>query len=235
MVQLNIDFRLFDVSLELHALQDYLETMEKQIVHIQESERIILDETIMGQNISPDNPEWLFEHQAYDHRINFLLPRFFRGPFLVSLYAVYESAVTEISRHIQNSLCLSVSINDIRGDNFLSCANKYYKHILDFDLFCDNSAWHQIIMLSEIRNAIAHTNGRVEMLREKARKQILEWEKNKIGIELQWGFIIVNAKFAQRTFSAVQLSLEDLVERYKQWDSSVNKPERKQPGRAHEN
>lgn len=220
MVKINVDFRLIDVSLELHALEEYLETLEKQIDHIKKTEKLILDAVIRKQDIMPDDPEWHLEHQTYDHRVEFLLPRFFRGPFLVSLYAVYEAAVTEIARLIQKGLGQAISIDDLRGEGFLGRAKKYYKHILYFDLCTDNSAWQQIMMLSEIRNAIAHTNGRLEMLRGRAKERILDWERKKIGIESQWGYIVVDEVFLQRTFVLVQKSLKDLVERYKQWDSS---------------
>jgi hypothetical protein len=220
MVKINVDFRLLDVSLELHALEEYLETMEKQIDHIAASEKLILEAAIRKQSITPDDPEWHFEHQDYDHRVEFLLPRFFRGPFLVSLYAVYEASVTEIARLLQKGQGRGVSIDDLRGDDFLDRAKKYYKHILNFQLCADISAWQQIKMLSEVRNAIAHTNGRIDMLREGAKKRILDWEKKRIGIDTNWGYIVVDRAFVERTYSKVQLSLEDLVQRYKQWDAN---------------
>ncbi|RZB33605.1 MAG: hypothetical protein SRB2_03871 [Desulfobacteraceae bacterium Eth-SRB2] len=219
-MKIDMDFRLLDVSLELHALEEYLETIEKQIDHIKESEKLIIDAAIRREGITPDDPEWHFEHQTYDHRMEFLLPRFFRGPFIVSLYAVYEAAVTEIARLIQKAQGQAISIDDLRGEDFLDRAKKYYKHILHFELCSDNSIWQQIMMLSEIRNAIAHTNGRLEMLRKRAKERIWDWEQRKIGIELQGGYIIVDAAFLQRTFSHVRISLEDLVNRYKRWDSS---------------
>lgn len=58
MDKINLDFRLLDVSLELHALEEYLETMEKQINHIAASEKLILEAAIRKQNITPDDPEW---------------------------------------------------------------------------------------------------------------------------------------------------------------------------------
>lgn len=219
MAKINVDFRLLDVSLELHALEEYLETIEKQIDHLAASEKLILDVAILKQCITPDDPEWHFEHQNYDHRVEFLLPRFFRGPFLVSLYAVYEASTTEIARLLQKGQGLAISIDDLRGEDFLDRAKKYYKHVLNFELCADNSAWQQIKKLSEVRNAIAHTNGRIEMLRERARQNILKWENERIGIDTSWGYIIVDQAFAKMTFSKVQSSLEDLVRRYKEWDA----------------
>jgi hypothetical protein len=219
MVKINVDFRLLDVSLELHALEEFLATMEKQIDHIAASEKLSLEAAIRNQNITPDDAEWQFEHQDYDHRVEFLLPRFFRGPFLVSLYAVYEASVTEIARLLQKGQGRAISIDDLRGADFLNRAMKYYRHILNFELCTDNSAWQQIQMLSEIRNAIAHTNGRIEILQESAKKRILDWEKKRIGIDTNWGYIVVDRAFVERTFSKVQSSLNDLVQRYKQWDT----------------
>jgi hypothetical protein len=183
MVKINVDFRLLDVALELQALEEYLETMEKQIDHIASSEKLILEAAIRKQNVTPDDPDWHFEHQNYDHRVEFLLPRFFRGPFLVSFYAVYEASVTEIARLLQKGQSRAISIDDLRGHDFLDRAKKYYKHILNFELCADHTAWQQIKMLSEIRNAIAHTNGRIEVLRGRAKEKILDWEKKRIGID----------------------------------------------------
>ena len=220
-MKINIDFRLLDVALELSALEDYLETIERQIDHIRKSEKLLLDAAIRKQNLNADDPEWHEVLDPYEHRIEFLLPRFFRCPFLVSLYAVYETAVTEIARLIQKSQGQAIALSDIRGADFLDQAKKYYKHILHFELCDDNAEWQQIIMLSQIRNAIAHTNGRIEMLRKKARDRIRNWEKKKIGMKSQWGYIIVDAAFVRKMFSSVQVSLLRLVDRYKQWDSST--------------
>ena len=95
------DFRVLEVQSELYALEDHLELIECPMDRIQRKERLRLVTFIKSQRLSSKDPEW---HQAiddYTERIEFLLPRFFRGPFLVALYAVYESAVTEIAEFMQ--------------------------------------------------------------------------------------------------------------------------------------
>jgi hypothetical protein len=214
------DFRLLDVSLELYALEDHLHLIENQMEHIKKTERLRVDAHIREQGFSPDDPEW---HQAlneYSHRIQFFLPRFFRGPFLVALYAVYESGVTEIARLIQKKQSQPISIDDLRGD-FLERAKKYYKHILKFDLHVEDEAWQRVKMLSELRDAFAHANGRLEMVKEKRRELIEKWEQQKIGITTYQGYIVCDAKLVSDIFEVVRKSLEDLVARYKQWDDST--------------
>lgn len=211
------DFRLLEVSGELYALEDHLQLIESQMGQIQKTLRLRVDAYIRKEGLCPDDPEWHGAIQEYDHHIEFLLPRFFRGPFLVALYAVYESAVTEIARYIQDKQSQQISIDDLRG-GFLERAKKYYKHILRFELYLQEKEWHRVKMLSELRNAFAHMNGRLEMLNSKSRKTIENWEHQNLGISTYHGYIICEAKIVTEIFDVVRGSLEALVSRYKHWD-----------------
>ncbi len=213
------DFRLLEVQSELYALEDHLKLIEGQMEHIQTKERLRLDTHIKSKGLSSEDPEWHQVLDEYDERIEFLLPRFFRGPFLVALYAVYEFAVTEIAQLMQQSLSQGISIKDLKGD-FLERAKKYYKHILNFDLSTEAKAWQRIRMLAELRNAFAHVNGRMEMLNEKSRKIIKGWEGQKAGITTYSGYIVCDAKIVSEIFQAVHVSLEELLTRFKQWDDN---------------
>lgn len=218
------DFRLLDVRLELLALEDFLAVIEKEMKSLKQSEESKLEATIEEENLSPDDPDWHEAHYACDEMVDFVLPRFFRGPFLVALYAVYEAAVTEIAGLIQAKKQQALSLDDIRG-SFLDRAKKYFKDILQFELCSDNTAWERIKMLSELRNAIAHTNGRVKLLPEKAQERVRAWERKGIGIGTTVDdYIIVSSTFLQKTFEIVRSSLEDLVERYKTWDDNYRSP-----------
>jgi hypothetical protein len=218
MTEINFDFRLIDVSFELFALDDHLNLIENQMERLQKSECETLDIFIRKGKLSSEDPEWHEAIQNFDHRFDFLLPRAFRGPFLVSLYAVYESSVTEIARMIQAAKGQSISLGDFRGD-FLDRSKKYFNHILKFNLCTDNNVWQGLKMLAELRNALAHANGRLEMLNSGNRKKIRNWEKQNIGIENYNGYLVVNAGITREIFDLVRSSLEELVERYKDWDS----------------
>jgi hypothetical protein len=211
------DFRLLEVSGELYALEDHLRLIEGEIGRIEKDERLRVDAYIKKEGLCPDDPEWNAALQEYEHHIDFLLPRFFRGPFLVGLYAVYESAVTEIARLIQEKKGQKITIKDLKGD-FLERAKKYYKHILEFDLYSEQKAWHRVKMLSELRNAFAHVNGRLEMLNKKSRETIQKWERQNLGISSYDGYVICEARTVEDIFGTVRASLDDLVARYKHWD-----------------
>ena len=80
---LDCDFRLLDVSMELIALEDFLAIIEKEMESLKQSEKHRLEATIKGQDLSFE--DWSDAHRTHDEMVEFLLPRFFRGPFLVAL------------------------------------------------------------------------------------------------------------------------------------------------------
>jgi hypothetical protein len=154
-----IDFRLIEVESELFALDYHLKLIEEQIRNKQAWERMLSQKRIEKQGLTFDDPEWHWEQEGLEDLIEVALPRLFRGPFLISLYAVYESCVTEISGLIQKKKGIHISINDLKGD-FLERAKKYFKDVLKFQVYSDSRSWDRITMLSVVRNAIAHANGR---------------------------------------------------------------------------
>ena len=216
---MNIDFRLLDVSLELHALEDHYELIEKQISILRHAEKKTVDEYREKENLTPENPEWDKAREECDHKVEFLLPRFFWGSFIVSLYAVFETSVIEIARLIQKSQNQGITINDLRGD-FLERAKKYYAHVLNFELCGDNNTWERVKVLAELRNAIAHSNGRLDMLNEKRKKRIHGLEKQNLGISAYYNYILLDSVFAKETFLKVRSLLESLIVLYKEWDTN---------------
>ena len=213
-----LDFRLIEVESELFALDYHLNLIEEQIRNKEAWERMLSQKKIKKLGLTYDDPEYHWEQQELDYLTEITLPRLFRGPFLISLYAVYESSVIEIAALIQKKKGIQKSIKDVKG-NFLERAKKYYNDVIQFQLFSGNEAWQKINMIFEIRNAIAHTNGRIEMLNEKTRNKIIKWEKQKKGIYSTSGYLVVEEIFLRDTLSLISESLNDLAQRYKEWDN----------------
>jgi hypothetical protein len=209
---------LLEIDSELAALDYHLNLIEEHIRNKEAFERIKSRQKIKKLNLTSDDPKWHYEKYELDYIIDFLLPRLFRGPFLVSLYAVYESAVIEIAKLFQAQKGIEFSIMVQKGKNFLDKAKKYYEQIIYFQLYSDEETWKRIIILSKVRNAIAHANGRIEMLKPKAQENIKNWENQNIGISSMSGFVVIEENFLRETLRLVSASLNDLVERYKQWD-----------------
>jgi hypothetical protein len=74
-------------------------------------------------------------------------------------------------------------------------------------------------MLAVLRNAMAHANGRIDMLKHKARESVRSYEKRGIGVSDHLGYIVLDRRFLEETFALTRTALDDIVERYKRWDS----------------
>ena len=61
----------------------------------------------------------------------------------------------------------------------------------------------------------------MEMLKIEIKTKIKTWEKQKVGVSTVDGFVVVDEGFTRETLSLVSSSLNDLVERYKNWDDNL--------------
>ena len=221
-----VDFRLGEVSGELDTLKKHLELIEEEIKRGEEVAKAELYANVRELCLDEKDEERYYDEKAEEHyhyeeyyyQIEFVLPRVLRGPFLVALFAVYETAVTEVASHIQKKRGGQILLNDSKGD-LLNRAKKYYKNVLQFELSSDNKSWERLTVLSELRNAIAHTNGRLDMIGEKKREK-MEKILNLDGVKDELGFVIISEAFLRETFALVTDDLEDLLARYKEWDTA---------------
>src|SRR5258708_21902753 len=206
-----IDFRLVEIEYELSAVKEYIRTLDSQLPILEKREREELEKRIHEQNL--DEADASMEYDQHHDLIKRVVPRFFRGPVLVTLWAIYESGVQEVASHIQNKQSWALASRDIRGDNKLAQFNKYYEHILKFPLITSDPARERIEMLQVLRNALAHGNGRKDAVKDW--EKIEKWSQTNKGIIADHDYLMLTGAFVQETFTIVNGSLRDLIQRTK--------------------
>jgi len=218
MATYTLDFRLLGVTVELLVLERHLEIIEQQIAQGREKAdgELAIKSRTFDLRDPDDEAEFSLLVQERDFEVDFVQPRVLRGPFLVTLFAVYESAVSEIACRIQARKGVETSLRDEKVRGFLSKAKEYYDVRLQFDLSISNRRWENLRQLSKLRNAIAHANGRLETIGAKKAEELLKVP----GISDEMDCIVVSEVFLREIFGIVKDDLEDLVERYKDWDSA---------------
>ena len=204
-------FSLFRAYQELRTLEEHLKLIEEQISRSRRNAQCELEVNTRGLSHN-DWSEYNLLRREYEYHVNCFLPRALRGPFLVTLFSVYESAVREVADLTRGQ---KIPPGDIRGD-FLEWAKKYYKEHIPFELSGDNERWMRLRILYDLRNAIAHANGRLEMIVEKKGEKILKQE----GVKKEFDFIVVSRTFLRETFTMVKEELKDLLVRHREWDKA---------------
>ena len=204
-----LDFRFSEIQHELYAIEQHRLATEAELPSILETGR----ERLQAEVATDDDPDYVqSELQSIDSFINDDMPRFFRYPTLISLWAVYEAAATEISNEIRKNVGHSLTIEDLRGDK-LEKIKKYFEQVLKFPLVSDAQSLRYLRMLLILRNALAHGNGREDAIKQSKWEMIQKWNESGIGTE--HGFLTFDAEFVQRMVMVVSASLTDLIERVK--------------------
>ena len=159
--------------MELSTLETHIELIEEQITRGEEAAKRQFQDKWRESN-RDDEAEWYQLRQERDYQVDFVLPRVLRVPFLVTLFTVYEAAVTQIASLVQKKKGIQISVEDLKG-GLLDRAKKYYGNVLEIQLSQDDRHWQRISLLFDLRNSIAHTNGRLDLggCRQKSLLQII--------------------------------------------------------------
>ena len=124
MPRLTFDARLLSASIELEMLEAYLELIED---YIRQSEEKAEDES-RAQSFELDYPDWQLLNQQLDWKVEFVLARVLRTSFLATLFAVYETIVTEVADQVQKKKKVSAPLSAIgKPRGFVDRAKQYYK------------------------------------------------------------------------------------------------------------
>ncbi len=205
-----IDPVLLPIHTELDTLTIHSELIEEQVVQARTRAQEALDANIVEMKQFPehyDESSWDLARLEYRSLVEVTYPRILRNPFLVSLFSLYESAVQQIAERIQEEEGVEKPMSKDGG--FLRNARRYYEEILDFKLSKSCEHWRRLVLLSDLRNAIAHTNGNVETIRPEKLVHLLKQP----GIHEEGGFIVVSKVFMKQTVKLVGEDLADLLAR----------------------
>ena len=218
-----LNFRLWRIEAELAVLERYFELIEEHIEisrkNAERTREAHIKEIMAQWSDDLDDPSsdgWAeldLISQEHDMEVDFVQPRMLRGPCLVVLYSVYESAITEAADAIHYKKGKGRSIR-MRQRNFLENAQKYYSSVLQFDLSTSKDHWEKLKLLSDLRNIIAHTNGHLD---KKNKERYAESLCNP-GVSEKYHCLLVSGDLLRELFIAVKEELESLVRRYKRWD-----------------
>lgn len=215
MAKIQIDFRFVELGYELWGLERYREVLEEQVKFLRDQKEIQAKAWLKQEGICPGNAGYHIAMQEVSELVDGVVPRFYRGPFLVALWSIFESGMEEISRYVSEKRGAGLRLRDIYGRTPEDKWRKYFEYVLDYDLRIDESSWKRLEELRALRNALAHSNGRVGLLKDDLSNKIKRWAEENRGIYIHLDFVTVSQKYAKEANDLVQNLLTDLISRVK--------------------
>lgn len=167
----DLDLRFFDVQEEMWFVSDYITMLSHALPDLLEAETRRID-----SSYDPDDEGMrsVIHSLGYDlHRG--VTTRFLTGSVLILAWGVYEAVVGKVADYVASQKRLELSMRDIRGENFLSRARKYYRGVLQFDLHPEASDWDRLSMIGTLRNVVAHANCRLGETKKRDRDNVRDY------------------------------------------------------------
>lgn len=215
MSRVEIDLRFVDLQYELLALDAYRETLEEQLVVLRRARKADIEAQLKKDGLTPDDPEFHWEYESVFTLVDEIVPRFYRGPYLVALYGIFESAMEEIASYVANKKGISLRLRDISGRSPRERWSKYFRLVLNYDIGIHEKTWSELEELRELRNAISHCNGRIGLLNPSLASKIKSWAKENRGIHVDYEFLLLSKDYLESVAILVVDTIEKMLERVK--------------------
>jgi hypothetical protein len=203
------DAFFYDAFLDVTCLELYIGVLEVELPRVIESER-----KRIWQDVKEDDEEAKDAACLADYELSSgVATRILTGTALVALWATYESVITRIAEGIQETEHLSRKLRKIRN------AKEYFENDLHFDLYpagTDSDLMNDHIQnLYDLRNALAHANGRLRDVRPyEAQQRVEQLATTSPGLQIsENGDLIVSMEFVRTAFSFIDQLLRDLGRR----------------------
>jgi len=204
-----VDFRFLELEHELHLLGGYIDMLDVHLPTIVQTER--------------ERLYTLFENVPIDERpgLDFLeadlddgVPtRAFVACAIVGMWALYETSVIAVAQAVRQRAGAQLELNDLRGD-FLHRARSYFDDVLRFKLYADQRSATRLHHLSTIRNAFAHTGGRIDRISELKLKRLQAVIEASPGISrVDDRYLVATTEGARYFHGIVAEALDDLFRR----------------------
>ena len=209
MARIYVDMRFFEIEREIWAIGEYLKTIPAQVQQIVAQDRHRTSKILGAAGANLDEAEIQAELDEMHERTEKVFPRFVHIPCIVSIWACYESGVTEVADFLADGGSKKLRIRDVRRGNFVKNAESYYSTVLNVSLDNSEDRLARLADLLVIRNAIAHRNGR------SGPSGTADGVKSVLArtaeISVTEGYIDPSPVYLQNAYSDVSTSLGDLV------------------------
>lgn len=205
------DFRFVQLDWELHSLGWYREKLEELLAFQRDQERTRLNAELAKLDDPADRQAAWQEEEAL---VDEVMPRFSRGPFLISLWAVFESGMNEIADYIAKAKGLRLRVADLDKRTGLGRWKKYFSAVADFELGIEEAAWQRLVELYDVRNLLAHANGRLDGGTDLCKK-VRKWCAEGRGLAEGSRFLLVSDEYARSAHELVSGVLLRLTSRVK--------------------
>jgi hypothetical protein len=212
-VKVRVDFRYSDIGYELWALERLVGLSERMIAMASDSEEERIWADLKARGWDDDQAEQQFASQDVDDLRTVAIPRQTRGATVVALWAGYEGAALDVAEWLAKALGRTEEFERRDRRDFLRTTPEFFDRELGLALDEDLARLDRLRDVLDVRNAIAHTGGRLGRLNRTLRTRVIRIRG--LTFDEAHDVVVPTADFLTAAYADVNASLISLVERAK--------------------
>lgn len=151
-------------SLRLAGLEMALTAVEAQLTYLRAQMEVRLKAKLKRESHSMHLDDIEFERHQFSQMVDELLPKVFRGGFVISLWSVFEACVKDMAEYTRRERRIPFGLQDLRAGDFLEQTEKFFLGAIELKAFPDKQVRKKIDELRGFRNALAHHDGSTDKL-----------------------------------------------------------------------
>jgi len=194
---LNLDLSYPGISFgyESWALDSYLKVLEDQIEHARAQYRLRAEHQLARDHKNLEHHEYSSRLSEIDEAADAEIPRFFRIGAVVSIWGLFESSLTDYALYVGRREKIGLSFKDIRAESFRSQIEKYFEKVVRIPIPWSTDERERIGQLQELRNFLAHRNGRLMDLSPVSEKKIKDLVGRMNGVAVEGSTVVVSPEY----------------------------------------
>lgn len=202
---LNIDLGFPGISFgyESWALESYLAVLDEQISHAQAQYRLRAERELEKEKDNLDHHEYGAKLTEIDEIADNQIPRFFRIGALIPIWGLFESFLTDFAVYVGQRDKAGIGFRDVRANNFRSQIEKYFEGVLRIQLPWSVQERERLGQLQELRNFIAHRNGRLMDLPPEKEREIRALVAKIPGVVIESSTVAVSPAYISEAAALV--------------------------------
>ena len=219
-LDLDISFPGISFGYESWALESYLKVLDDQIEHARAQYRLRAERELEASKKDLEHFEYGARLQEIDEAADAQIPRFFRIGAVVSIWGLFESFLTDFAVYVEKREKVGLSYKDIRSDNFRTQVEKYFEKVVRIPVPWTLEEREQLGQLQELRNVLAHRNGRLMDLPPEREEKIKKLVARMSGVSVDGSVVVVTPQYisaaANLVFACVGRFSQQLADKYVQ-------------------
>ncbi len=217
---LNLDLSYPGISFgyESWALGSYLKVLDEQISHACAQYRLRAERELEMSKSKLEQEEYWAQLSQIEDAVEKEIPRFFRIGAIVPIWGLFESFLLDLALWLGRRESAKLSFRDIRAPHFRGQVEKYFEGVLQFELPWSVEERERLGQLQELRNFVAHRNGRLMDLPAEREREIKALVAKMAGVSIEDDTLVVSAAYidgaAKLVFGLVGKLNQKLADRY---------------------